>query len=456
MRIDEQLRASDLKPALNNFFKLTGKKILDIEKNWDPKRGTPVFTVEGKYTSRGWTEWTQGFQYGCALLQFEATGDKKFLELGRKNTIERMAVHISHIGVHDHGFNNVSTYGNLRRFMNIGLSKENPRERETYDLALKISGAIQAARWTRLHDGTGYIHSFNGPHSLFSDTIRSLRPLALAHTLGHVLQAENDVRHSLLKRLVEHLENTLQYNVYYGEDRDSYDVRGRVVHESIFNVTDGRYRCPSTQQGYSPFSTWTRGLAWILAGCGEQLEFLSSLPDGEFEGVAKHKPLLTRIEKAARATADFLIDFTCADGIPMWDTGAPGLVHMDGLYEKDSQPVNPYEPVDSSASAIAAQGYLRLSEYLKKKDPKAAARYKQVALGMARTLFSAPYLSEDPEHQGILLHAIYHQPNGWDHRPDPKMAPYGESCLWGDYHAMELALMVKSLAEGKKFFTFFD
>ena len=26
-----------------------------------------------------------------------------------------MAPHVSHVGVHDHGFNNVSTYGNLLR-----------------------------------------------------------------------------------------------------------------------------------------------------------------------------------------------------------------------------------------------------------------------------------------------------------------------------------------------------
>ena len=31
-----------------------------------------------------------------------------------------MAPHVSHIGVHDHGFNNVSTYGNLLRLMREG------------------------------------------------------------------------------------------------------------------------------------------------------------------------------------------------------------------------------------------------------------------------------------------------------------------------------------------------
>ena len=79
-----------------------------------------------------------------------------------------------------------------------------PWERRFYELALKVSGAVQARRWTSTADGGGFIHSFNGPHSLFVDTIRSLRSLAVAHRLGHVLMEENDARVSLLARLVEH------------------------------------------------------------------------------------------------------------------------------------------------------------------------------------------------------------------------------------------------------------
>src|SRR4030095_2350817 len=114
---------------------------------------------------RGGTEWTQGFQYGSALLQFDATGDERFLEIGRRNTIERMATHVSHVGVHDHGFNNISTYRNLLRLMRERTIPLNERERDFYELALKVSGAVQAARWTRIETGAGYIYSFNGPHS---------------------------------------------------------------------------------------------------------------------------------------------------------------------------------------------------------------------------------------------------------------------------------------------------
>ena len=142
------------------------------------------------------------------------TGDSRLLDIGREKTVSHMAPHVSHIGVHDHGFNNLSTYGNLRRLMLEGVLPHDQRELEFYELAIKLSGAVQAARWTETAYGHGFIHSFNGPHSLFSDTMRSLRILGLAHQLGHVLMGEGDKAISLLGRLVEHAVSNAKYNVY--------------------------------------------------------------------------------------------------------------------------------------------------------------------------------------------------------------------------------------------------
>src|SRR5660397_4219 len=100
-------QAKDLKKKLDLFWELSGEKIKLIDTNYDASKGSPVFTVNGEYSTRGWTEWTQGFQFGSAILQFDATGDNYFLESGKKATLEKMAPHISHVGVHDHGFNNV-------------------------------------------------------------------------------------------------------------------------------------------------------------------------------------------------------------------------------------------------------------------------------------------------------------------------------------------------------------
>src|SRR6266704_5866066 len=156
IRIDHHLAAHKLVPKINRLFDLSAAKILSLEKTWDASKGTPVFTVKGKYTSRGWTEWTQGFQFGSALLQFDATGERQFLEIGRTRTLQLMATHVSHVGVHDHGFNNISTYGNLRRLMRDGKIPHQEQELACYELALKVSGAVQAARWTPIANGGGY------------------------------------------------------------------------------------------------------------------------------------------------------------------------------------------------------------------------------------------------------------------------------------------------------------
>jgi hypothetical protein len=443
------IKPSDLLPALERFWKVSGQKIELINNEYDDAQGSPVFTVAGKYSTRGWTEWTQGFQYGSEILQFDATGEASFLEMGKKNTVEKMAPHVTHFGVHDHGFNNVSTYGNLLRLMNEGRIPENEWERNFYVMALQASSAVQAKRWTTLPSG-GYVYSFNGPHSLFADTIRSLRVLAVGHQLGHAIMGENDKRTSLLERLVQHAQTTADYAVYYGEGRDFYDVWGRTAHESIFNLNDGNYRCPNSQQGFSPFTTWTRGLAWIMCGAPEQLEFLKTISDEELKPLGGREAIEAMLLKMAKATCDFYIDNTATDGIPYWDTGALNSHKLgEDVYERESDPFNDAEPVDSSAAAIGAQGLIRLGQYLD--DPK----YTQAGLTVMETLLGDKYLSLEESHQGLILHSVYHRPNGWDHIPDGQTVPCGESCMWGDYHAREAALYVQRLANDDPYYKFY-
>jgi len=450
MLIDRTRTPAELLPKITRLFELSAAKIHAIEHAWRPEQGAPVFTVEGKYRARGWTEWTQGFQFGSALLQFDATGDEEFLDLGRSRTLERMAPHLTHVGVHDHGFNNVSTYGNLWRLARERRFEASEWEVRYYEMALKVSGAIQARRWTKLPDG-GYIYSFNGAHSLFVDTLRSLRSLALAHVLGQRLMEEQDANVNLLDRLLDHARTTAQYSIYFGHGRDGLDVRGRTAHESLFNVASGTYRGPSTQQGYSPFSTWTRGLAWAMLGFTEQVEFLAALPGEAIDS--------SGLLEAARATCDYYIDdASSADGIPFWDTGAPGLAAMPEWRDRPADPFNDREPLDSSAAAIAAQALLRLGRILTARgDETDASLYEQAGLRILDTLLDGggPYLSHEPSHQGLLLHSVYHWPNRWDHVPEGSAIPRGESSQWGDYHVREAALLLKRLAENQPYLAFF-
>jgi len=446
---------SDLEARFKQFWALSGAKILQIEALSDPASGSPVFTKNGIYTARGWTDWTQGFQYGSALLQFDATDDAAFLRIGRDQTVAAMTPHVTHFGVHDHGFNNVSTYGNLLRLMNEGRIEDNHWERRYYELALKCSGAVQARRWTALNNGEGYIYSFNGPHSLFIDTIRSLRSLAAAYRLRHVVKTENDREISLLERIWTHLNTTAKYAVYYGAGRDAYDMNGRVAHESIFNLNDGNYRCPNSQQGFSPFTTWTRGLAWAMLGFAEELEFFATLRDDELAPFGGRSVVESCLLKAAQATCDFYIEQTPTDGIPYWDTGAPLLHKLGDYLNAPADPFNPYEPVDSSAAAIAAQGLLRLGRYLQEHgDSTSGERYWQAGITVVSTLLSAPYLCEDETHQGLILHAVYHRPNGWDAIPAGRQIPCGEATMWGDYHAREAILYLQRVMRQQPYLTF--
>ncbi len=139
-------------------------------------------------------------------------------------------------------------------------------------------------------------------------------------------------------------------------------------------MTDGNYRCPNSQQGYSPFSTWTRGLAWIMCGYAEELEFLPTLSDEELATFGGRQEIESMMLKAACASWDFYIEHSPTDGIPYWDTGAPGLARLGDYLNRPAEPYNDHEPVDSSAAAIGAQGLLRLGRYLERKGQAAEGR----------------------------------------------------------------------------------
>jgi unsaturated chondroitin disaccharide hydrolase len=455
IKIDYKIKPEDLMPKIDFLFHTAAKKIRNMKKTWDLSKGSPVYTKGGIYQSKGWTDWTKGFQYGMPLLLYDATGETEFLELGKKGTIEHMPPDVTNMGVHDHGFNIVSTYGSLLRLIRENRFKHNQWERNYYELALRCSGAVQARRWTKIHSGGGYIYSFNGPHSLFIDTIRTLRVLGLAYKLGQTLLGEHDEKINLLERLIFHLMTSAKYSVYYGDGRDSYDVRGRVAHEVIFNIENGIYRCPNSQQGYSPFSTWTRGLAWAILGFAEQLEFIEALNADELKKCGGKKTITKMMYKASEAVSDYYIQSSPADGVPYWDTGAPMLHKIDDYLNNPADPFNSYEPVDSSAALIAAQGLLRMGHLLGyKRDNEKGKHYWQAALTILNTVFDKPYVSTHEDHQGLIIHSVYHRPNGWDYIPPGAKIPYGESSMWGDYHGLEAAVYLQRIINGDSYLQF--
>ena len=87
--INSNLKVADLKQKLSLLWKLSGEKIDRIAATYDERQGAPVFTVDGKYTSRGWTEWTHGFQFGSAVLQFDAIDESHFIDLAKNQILKK-------------------------------------------------------------------------------------------------------------------------------------------------------------------------------------------------------------------------------------------------------------------------------------------------------------------------------------------------------------------------------
>jgi len=194
-----------------------------------------------------------------------------------------------------------------------------------------------------------------------------------------------------------------------------------------------------------------------MVGFAEELEFIETLPESEFEGMISKDEIIRILLKGAQATCDFYIEHTPTDGIPYWDTGAPELHKIQNHLDQPANPFNEFEPVDSSAAAIGAQGLLRLGHYLASKgNLKESEKYWQAGITVVQTLFSELYLSTDPAHQGLILHSVYHQPNGWDYIPEGRKVPCGESSMWGDYHAREVALYLQRIINKEPYYTFFN
>ncbi|HPO87194.1 MAG TPA: glycosyl hydrolase, partial [Candidatus Hydrogenedentes bacterium] len=121
----------------------------------------------------------------------------------------------------------------------------------------------------------------------------------------------------------------------------------------------------------------------------------------------------------------------------------------------EALPDNPFEPVDSSAAVIAAQGLMRLGRVLG--VGTSGRKYFKAGLTLAKRLFSPPYLSTDETHEGLILHSVYHRPRGWDYVPKGKSVPFGESSMWGDYHAIELAVYLQRLLQKEvPYLAFYD
>ena len=344
----------------------------------------------------------------------------QFLDLGRARTLERMAPHLTHIGVHDHGFNNVSTYGNLWR-----LAREGRIDAERVGSALLRAGAegqrrgAGAALDADCRDG-GFIYSFNGAHSLFVDTIRSLRALALGAPARPAPDGgAGRAASACSSACVDHARATAQYNVYFGARPRR--LRRPRAHRAREPVQRRQRHLSRPEHAAGLLAVHAPGRAAWPGRCSASPSSSSSsttLPTGS----NARRPTRHRCDCSRPRARPAITTSTRppADGIPYWDTGAPGLAALADW--RDRPPIRSTITSRSTAPPprSRAQGLLRLGRLLDGAGdgPRPTATGRP-ACRVVDTLFDdgGPYLSADPAHQGLLLHSVYHWPNGWDHVP---------------------------------------
>jgi unsaturated chondroitin disaccharide hydrolase len=152
---------------------------------------------------------------------------------------------------------------------------------------------------------------------------------------------------------------------------------GSTFHTFFLDQETGQPIGPRTHQGYADDSLWARGQAWAIYGFALAAEWCE---EGRF---------LATAEQAARR---FMAELPF-DGVPWWDLRLPGDV--------------PHHR-DSSASAIAASGMLRLARL----DGEAAgSEFRDPARVLLESLV-AHCFEVEPEAQGLLRHGTYHAHKG--------------------------------------------
>ncbi len=351
---------------------------------WPPERPAPVHTVEGAWFRPHdlWTDWTPGFLAGQLWILAKLTGKPAWRERAEAYTI-KLAPRRFDRDVHDLGFIFLSSYG---RWIDA-LAPDDPLRPQLEDIVV-TAATVQSYRWNA-NGPEGFIYSFNGPQSLFVDVMMNVRLLFWGARRG----APSEVA----RRAIEHCRTSARYLVRR-DGKGLGDVSGSVAHEAIFNTEPGRgeLRCLSTQQGYSPFTCWARGLAWAIYGFAEAFRY-----SGDPE-----------LLETAERCAEFYLRNTPAGLVPYWDYGAPGI---------------PNEPLDSSAAAIAGCGFDLLARLA---PAERAERYRSACTEIASTLTSDSFLARPGgKEEGILLHAVYHRPKAWG---------VDASVPWGDYFYLEL------------------
>jgi unsaturated chondroitin disaccharide hydrolase len=299
-------------------------------------------------------DWTVGFFPGSLWSLYEATGDPQWRAAAERYT-RLLIPEQDNTRTHDVGFILNCSFGNGYR-----LTGE-----ASYRAVLLKGAASLGARFSPV---VGCIKSWDRDPSVYTfpviiDNMMNLELLLLAAREG------GDPRFRAIA--MAHADTTL---------RNHFRPDGSSFHVVDYDPATGRVLRRVTHQGAADDSAWARGQAWGLYGYAMMFRE-------------------TREERylgAAEKIAAFILNHPRMppDKVPFWDFDAPG---------------QPDAPRDSSAAAIMSSALFELAGLTR--DPRAAARYVELAEAQVRSLASPAYLAAPGTNGGFLLmHATGNHP----------------------------------------------
>lgn len=327
----------------------------------------PMYTDKGlwRHHKEAWTRWCDGFLPGMMWIFAKHDPSAGWNELAQRYTTP-LEPRKADRDVHDLGFIFLSTYHRWYRLS--GDEKLN-------EIVIE-AGATLAKRFMAKGE---YLCSFLGPDSIFIDI------MANVGIIFYAAQQRGD--QELLDVAMKHCLTTRK-RLIRGDGSSS--------HEGMYDLATGEFLRQSTQQGYRSDSCWSRGLAWGIYGFTSAYKMTRD----------------ARFLETAQLCADYYIESTPEDGVPLMDYDFPADVEQRR---------------ESSAAAITAAALFRLADVAPNRLK--GELYRQIARRIVLTLSTPPYLaSKTPGWEGILKEGIYHL---------DKDLGVGESVMWGEYFFVE-------------------
>lgn len=325
----------------------------------------PVRRARAGYPAGSHTGWTTGFWTGMLWLAYDLTLNDTYRRAG-ESQITRFAerlrdrVDVDH---HDLGFlYTLSCVSAWRRTNNeLARTAAIQGSEQLMTRFLPRPGVLQA--WGALDD----------PEQRGRTIIDSMMNLPLLYWTS---SQTGDSQYA--QAATRHAEQVMRHMVR---------PDGSTYHTFYFDLDTGAPRFGRTHQGHRDESTWSRGQAWAIYGFALAYKYTRD----------------DRFLRTAQRCADVFLDNTPSDGVVFWDFD----------FTAGSS-----EPRDSSASAIAACGFLQLG----------SDRYIEAARRAVQALWDCCATEAADSSNALILHGTQNRNSG---------AGVNEGNLFGDYFYLE-------------------